>query len=117
MRFKNALIGIPPFFVELGGLSQSDRWLFLNVTKGDDIISEIHEVLHSRHFSRFKPSWLKEYKPHLTVGQFNSACEARKVYELEKHLAETFTCTVNKISVEVIGENEESIVESEHRLG
>ena len=113
---KQVLAEVSSFSIELRGLTQFEQWIFLNVTRGGDIISKIHESLYCKCFSRFKPSWLKNYMPHLTVGQFPSAFEAQKVYEVEKCQAETFHCVVKKIYVEIIGENEESIIETEYEL-
>jgi len=114
--FEQVFAEVSSFSIELRGLVQFEQWVFLNVTKGGDIISEIHESLYRKCFSRFKPSWLKNYEPHLTVGQFSSVVEAQKAYEVEKCLTETFICLVKKIHVEIIGENEESIIEIEHEL-
>ena len=113
---ESALAQFSTFSIELNGLAQLERWMFFNVTKGEDMIAKIHEALYAESFSQFKPSWLKQYTPHLTVGQFGSAHEAQKAYEMEKHQTETFACTVEKISVEIIGEKDESIIEVERRL-
>ena len=111
-----ALAEVPPFAIELKGLMQDRQWIFLDVTQGRDTIVEIHKNLYAKHFSQYRPSWLQEYTPHVTVGQFKSSLEAQNVYETENHLTESFTCVVQAISVEIIGENEESILETEYQL-
>ena len=110
------LASITPFYIEVQGVQCSDRWMYLKVTQGEEFIVQIHERLYQQYFSRFKPNWLKLYKPHLTVGQFNSAYEAKQAYEIEKCQTDKFSCIVNTITVETIGNNEESIIEIEHRL-
>ena len=112
----DTLADFSPFSMELSGLAWSDRWMFVPVTDGSDMIVKMHEVLYDKHFSQFKSSWLKAYTPHLTVGQFRSEEEAQRVYGIEKHLTESFVCKVKKISVEIIGDNDESILEMEYGL-
>ena len=57
-----------------------------------------------------------EYKPHITIGKFQTSEELNKVYNDLKNLEDSFTTMVEKISVEMIGKNEESIVVIEKKL-
>ena len=51
--------------------------------------------------------------PHMTVGKFTSDQELDHAFEQTKGMDITFEATVNKISVENIDENEDSIIEME----
>ena len=55
-------------------------------------------------------------RPHITIGKFQTEKELNNAYNDLKNLDESFTTIVNKISVEVIGKNEESIIVIEKML-
>ena len=56
------------------------------------------------------------YKPHMTVGKLPTAEALETAYEEVKAVDINVRTIVNKISVEMIGENEESIIIIEHAL-
>ena len=56
------------------------------------------------------------YKPHMTIGKLATAELLNKAYEEIKNMNEIFKTVVNKISVEMIGENDESIIVIEKQL-
>lgn len=105
-----------PFEINVQGLCAFDYWLFLKLTKGGDKIEEIHSKLYQNEFTECKPQWLHYYVPHITVGQFNTKEKLMAVYQNEGDFTNIFHCIANKISVEIIGENEESILEFEQAL-
>lgn len=113
---NNRLNKIAPFEIEVQGLSVSDCWLVLNVSNSSDIITNIHNILYKHEFFKYKPIWLNEYIPHITVGKFNFIEEANNAYDQEKYFDKIFNCMINKISVEIIGDDEESIIEIEYPL-
>ncbi len=113
---KRGLRDISAFNVTVQGLSAAGVWLSLDIVEGIQELAQIHKTLYENEFSDFKPLWLHEYVPHITVGQFNTHEELLKVFELEGNLSESFSCLVDTISVEIIGENDESIIELEHPL-
>jgi len=110
------LCRIKPFEVEVQGLSVQGEWLFLDLAKGKIPLIEIHNILYANEFAAYKPDWLKKYMPHITVGKFNSKKECENVYLNEQGFNKIFTSLVNEVTVEIIGDNEESIIEIEYPL-
>jgi len=80
--------------------------------RGD--ICYIHEVLRKNEFKQFETD--VRYKLHVTTGKFQTEKELNNAYNDFKNLDESFTTMVDKISVEVIGKNEESIIVTEKML-
>lgn len=107
---------VSAFNVVLKGVSASDVWMSLDIMEGKQEIIQIHKDLYKNEFSDFKPAWLSDYVPHITVGHFHTKEELLKAFEAERNMSEGFTCLVDKISVEIIGENDESIIEVEQSL-
>ena len=54
--------------------------------------------------------------PHITVGKLDDAQTLNKVFEHIRNVDDKFIAVVNKISVEMIGKNEESIIVIEKQL-
>ena len=112
------LYDVKPFEIVLNGISlQVDKYgnfLLLDVQKGEEDICYIHEVLCKSEFKQFDSDI--RYKPHITIGKFQTEKELNNAYNDLKNLDESFTTIVNKISVEVIGKNEESIIVIEKML-
>ncbi len=112
------LYDVKPFEIVLNGISlQVDKYgnsLLLDVQKGAEDICYIHEVLCKNEFKQFDSDI--RYKPHITIGKFQTEKELNNAYNDLKNLDESFTTIVNKISVEVIGKNEESIIVIEKML-
>lgn len=112
------LYDVKPFEIVLNGISlQVDKYgnfLLLDVQKGEEDICYIHEVLYKNEFKQFDSDI--RYKPHITIGKFQTEKELNNAYNELKNLDESFTTIVNKISVEVIGKNEESTIVIENML-
>lgn len=107
---------IKPFKVKLQGISgEAKNYLFLNVIKGQEELTKIHNKLYSDILEEFKPEFLNttEFKPHLTIGKVDDAKEFIEAVNDTKDFNEVFETSVNKITVEIIGENQESIIENE----
>jgi len=90
--------------------------MFLNIEKGVDVLTEMHDILYAHEFSKYRPAWLNAYAPHITVGVFNTEKEARNAHGQEKEFGHVFSFLVRKIHVEIIGNDEESIIEAEYLL-
>jgi len=88
--------------------------LFLNVTGGYDEIVKIHDILYANEFKRFDAGY--PYIPHMTVGKLPTVGELDKAYDDALSCTEVFSTKVTKISVEMIGEHEESIIIIEKEL-
>lgn len=114
VRLKN----INSFEIVLSGFSkQEDRfgnYLFLDIKEGIEEICSIHKILYDNEFSEHNLGL--GYKPHMTVGMLPTIEALNKAYEEVKKISRTFRTVVNKISVEMIGENEESIIIIEKEL-
>ena len=114
-RLTSSLKDISPFELVLRGFSKTDdNYLFLDIEKGKDIIEGIHDELYSNHFKDYCPGL--PYIPHMTVGKLNSEQELNDAYEYVKNIDAGFQTIVKKISVEMIGEHEESIIVFEKML-
>lgn len=64
------------------------------------------------------PQWLRnsEYYPHMAVGKVDSKEEYELAILEVKDIADTFETMVNKVSVEIMDESEDSIIEMEVEL-
>ncbi|MBL3821312.1 MULTISPECIES: 2'-5' RNA ligase family protein [Bacillus cereus group] len=88
------------------------NYLFFEVEGGRKPIEELHDMLYTGPLIQF----LKEdipYLPHVTVGRKESAELAAEVAKDIHSLPEKLQCVIDRISVERIGENGESIIEFE----
>lgn len=88
------------------------NYLFLEVEGGKEQIEELHDRLYTGALLQF----LKEdipYIPHVTVGRKESAELAAEVAKDMHSFPEKLQCVIDRISVERIGENGESIIEFE----
>ena len=112
------LMGIAPFDIELKGFGKytdaSGNYLSLYLTKGADVIKRIHDMLYGNEFKAYDIG--VEYVPHITVGKLPTKEEMEVAYEEIRDIDEVFSTKVRKISVEMIGENEESIIIIEKEL-
>lgn len=115
---EDRLITIPPFELVLNGISKHEdrfgNYLFLNVKKGSSEICTIHNILYDNEFCEHNLGL--SYKPHMTVGKLPTVEALNVAYENVKEINRDFKTVVNKISVEMIGENEESIIIIEQNL-
>ena len=112
------LRSIQPFNIELKGFSmQEDKhgnYLFLNVIEGAETIKKIHDLLYLELFGEVK--FDPEYVPHITVGKLESKVMMHEAYNTVKDIDTKFSTLVDKIAVEMIGKNEESIIIIEKSL-
>lgn len=108
-KLTNLVKSFSPFKVIFKGLSLSDdNYIFLNCIKGNTEIIQLHDEI----YAQILPTHLKKsikYIPHITLGRANSL----DGIELE----EEFETIVNEITIELIGENEESILIKNIKLG
>lgn len=118
LYIKECLSDIHPFEIELEGFSkQKDRYgnyLFLNVVQGMNIIKEIHDTLYKDKLKKFNLGY--DYIPHMTVGKLSSIELLNKAFDDVNRCNDKFSTIVKKISVEMIGEHEESIILIENEL-
>lgn len=99
-----------PFEVTFKGISLSDdNYILLNCIKGNNELLRLHDDIYEKIIpSHFKKSI--KYIPHLTLGQADNLKDFSNFnYE--------FTTTINEVSIEFIGKNEESIIIKNIKLG
>lgn len=99
-----------PFEVTFKGVSLSDdNYILLNCIKGNNEILRLHDDIYEKIIpSHFKKSI--KYIPHITLGQADNL-EDFSNFNYE------FTTTINEVSIEFIGKNEESIIIKNIKLG
>lgn len=118
IHLKECLMDIKQFTLKLKGFSKQENkygnYLFLNVKSDIDIIKTIHNKLYTDKLKHFNPG--NDYIPHMTVGKLSSTELLNKAFDDVSNCNEEFTTVVKKISVEMIGEHEESIIIIEHDL-
>ena len=106
------------FELILGNISkQKDlfgNYLFLNVLKGAEELVRINRFLYDNEFKEYDLGL--PYVPHMTIGKLSLVKEMDEAYEEIKDIQDKFSTVVKKISVEMIGENEESIIVIEKKL-
>lgn len=98
--------------------NQLGKFLFLLLDKGVDQVKKISSKLYTGILEDHKPVWLNEetYLPHMTLGSFSSKDELESAYNESMKYDAVFKTVVKKISVEIIDENEDSIVDIEVAL-
>ncbi|HDR7968192.1 2'-5' RNA ligase family protein [Bacillus pacificus] len=105
--------GVGKIEVEFANLiTNVGNYLFLEVEGGKEQIEELHDLLYTGPLIQF----LKEdipYIPHVTVGRKESAELAAEVAKDIPSFPQKLQCVIDRISVERIGENGESIIEFE----
>ena len=109
---------IKSFEIEMQGFSKCEdrfgNYLFLNMNKGTEVITQLHNLLYSNEFCLLDLGI--PYIPHMTVGKLNTTTRLNEAYDSVKENNIVFKSKITKISVEMIGENEESIIVIEKEL-
>ncbi|MFB5248911.1 2'-5' RNA ligase family protein [Bacillus cereus] len=93
-------------------ISSEGEYLFLEVERGKEKIEEWHDRLYTGPLLQFFRTDIP-YIPHVTVGRKYSTELAAKVVKDIPSFHEKLNCVIDRISVERIGENGESIIEFE----
>ena len=98
--------------------NQLGKYLFLLIDKGIDHVKKISAGLYTGVLEPHKPVWLNEasYLPHMTLGCFKSKEDLELAFDDVIMQDMRFETMVDKISVEIIDENEYSIVDIEVEL-
>lgn len=110
------LSGRKKFNIILGGFTMTrsyGNYLFLNVIRGTEEIIRIHNDLYTGILKNYYPKWLQEgnFLPHMTVGNMEDEKVFLEAADKIKGINETFETKVEEISIEIIDENEDSIIE------
>ena len=109
-KLTNLLENFKPFTIVFKGLSLSkDNYIFLNCIQGKREIIQLHDKIYKNILpSHFKDSI--KYVPHITLGTANT------IQDLISFNYE-FKTIVDEISIELIGEHEESIIIKKIKIG
>ena len=115
-HIETILFNIKPFQIILSGITPKvsfGNYLFVNIKEGNSQIIEIHKNLYTGILKDFFPQWLNgiDFLPHITVGCISNMDDFEKAVEETKNIDDVFETTVDAISVEIIDENEDSIIE------
>lgn len=109
-KLTNLLKNFRPFTIVFKGISLSeDNYIFLNCTTGYQEIIKLHNEI----YKQILPSYFKKsikYIPHITLGVANNI-KGLGSFDYE------FKTIVDEISIELIGEHEESIIIKNIKLG
>jgi len=116
------LLNETPFEVIAQGIEAIDnygKYIFLNISKGRERIIDLHYKLHKGMLEEYQSPWTKDgsYSPHITIGRFENKDEMDKAM---KDIGEFDTELISKVEsvyIEIIGKNEESIIEEVIELG
>ncbi|MGN4422515.1 2'-5' RNA ligase family protein [Bacillus cereus group sp. MYBK30-1] len=107
---------IQPIEIEFASRISSEReYLFLEVERGKEQIEELHDSLYRGPLLQFLRTDIP-YIPHVTVGRKSSTELAAEIAKEIPIFHERLNCVIDRISVERIGENGESIIEFEVSL-
>jgi 2'-5' RNA ligase len=120
-HLSKALPGVNAFPITLKGITPSTitgNYLFLNIVDGKEEIIEMHKRLYCGILESFEPEWLKNinYFPHMTVGNIEDDELFKTAIEETKCFCESFQTIVDEVTVEIIDENEDSIIEFDSTL-
>lgn len=102
-KLSTLLKDFSPFNVTFKSISLSnDNYIFLNCIKGSNEIIKLHDEIYERILPTHLNKSIK-YIPHITLGQTDNLSNIQNFnYE--------FNALINEITIELIGENEESII-------
>lgn len=116
-HLKKVLDGTRCFRLTLQEIVKIDNslgmYLFLDIKQGNEQIKELSKKLYTGILQNYKPDWLNEktFMPHMTIYNFTSKEDLNIAFKNTKLIKENFTTMADKISVEIIDENEDSIIE------
>ena len=121
-HMNHKLSNTKPFELTLQNIikvsNDTGHYLFLEIINGEEKLKVIHNNLYNGILELYKPLWLNDidFKPHITLGCFKSKEELKSAYEMIKNIKNKFSTIVNKISIENIDKDDNSIIEIEINL-
>lgn len=121
-HLKKALSETKPFRLTLQEIVKIDNplgmYLFLDIKEGNEEIKEMNRKLYTGILQDYKPDWLNEktFMPHMTIGSFTDREKLNAAFKDTETIKERFSTIVDKVSVEIVDENEDSIIEMEVKL-
>lgn len=113
-HLTNQLDGVKPFQLIARGISGTlDGYIFLDVKVGNDSIIELHDKLYSDILKPYLYRYIP-YTPHITVGRLFDKVEHKAIVESLADFNSEFIADIDRLIVECIDENEQSITEIEY---
>ena len=118
-HLEKVLKDISPFRLTMDNIIKIDNplgmYLFLILKEGTADMKKLSSKLYTGVLQPYKAEWLNDetFLPHMTLGTFTSKDALEKAFEDVSGIKETFTTIVNKVSVEIIADNEDSIIDFE----
>jgi 2'-5' RNA ligase len=121
LHLENVLSKVESFKLVMQGITpvqQFGNYLFLEIITGKEEIIDIYKRLYTDLLESIHPQWLKtgNYYPHMTIGKLATEEEFKSAIENVKDIKDLFHTIVEKVSVEIIDENEDSLIEMEVSL-
>lgn len=117
-KIVEAKSGIKPFKVSFrGGKLVEGGIVFLKLVEGKSELLNLHKKLYEGLLRGYQPEFLKtvEYEPHITIGRYTED-NLQDILRDFSVLEEDFETIVYKISMEIIADNLDSIIELEINL-
>ncbi|WLD91551.1 2'-5' RNA ligase family protein [Alkalihalobacillus sp. AL-G] len=115
-HLSQTLKKVQPFSITLNDFHiADDHCLFYLVDEGKEQICAIHNRLYTKKLVQYQ-SENQTYIPHVTIGRFISQIEASEALELAKQTIIAKQFWIKKIVLEIIGPNDDSIVEHIFKL-
>jgi 2'-5' RNA ligase len=103
--------GFKPFNIALQGFSGTvDRYLFLDVKQGSDVLIELHDHLYNGIIAEYL-SRKMTYVPHITVGKLETVLKLNDALQRARRVLDSFESVVSEIAVEIIDDREQSNIE------
>lgn len=121
-HLNKVLSEIKPFRLTLQDIVKIDNplgmYLFFDIKEGNEEIKKMSQKLYAGILQDYKPGWLNEntFMPHMTIGSFRDREKLNAAFKATEAIKESFNTIVDKISVEIVDENEDSIIEMEKSL-
>jgi 2'-5' RNA ligase len=118
MQVRDAVVscmaGISPFCLTLSDVIVKGSFLFLLPVEGKDIVIKMFRSLYNGLFSPYIPHILlqEEFIPHMTIGTCTEESAQVRLAAARSMLGK-YTAFIDTVSVEIIGDNSQSIIESE----
>jgi 2'-5' RNA ligase len=94
-------------------IKEDGGYLFLNVVVGREDLVKLHHQLYLGILQPYYPGFLKEkpYSPHMTIGRIHNQVDLNNVVDHYNSMDVFFEEDVEEVSVEIIDENQNSIIE------
>ena len=120
-HIQNALKDFRSFSLKMKGITVSiepkENYLFLNVVQGLQELYGLSRALYTGILEKYKSdNYENKYLPHITVGKLKKSENYGEILDKIGNQETEFSSFVNDIYVEIICEDNSSIIEITHEL-